>query len=233
MIDLIPSLTSIALIDSLSIIPLCIVFLVVLLAGPQPVVRSMALIAGIFVVYLACGVLVLFGLQQVFDQINAYALRLWTSPYTEELIFQIVVGAALMAFGWHLAERRAPSSDSAGVSTMTAPRAWLAGAGLTLAGLPGAVPYVAAIDLTLRTDLTFVERLALLGYYNIVFAAPLVAIVAIRLVFARRADRILGAIRRAIDRWVPRVIVGLLIVCGGVLVADGIGWFLGYPLIPV
>ncbi|MCP4382274.1 MAG: hypothetical protein GY798_12820 [Hyphomicrobiales bacterium] len=46
MADLVPGLTTIALLDSLSIIPLCIVFLAVLLVGTNPAGRSFALIAG-------------------------------------------------------------------------------------------------------------------------------------------------------------------------------------------
>lgn len=233
MLALVPSLTSIALLDSLSIIPLCIVFLAVLLAGQRPIFRSFALILGIFVVYFAVGALLLLGLQEVFDDINAYAMRLWQSPYTEELIAQIVIGALLVAVGWYLAVRRVRRAQEAVGSAMTAPQAWLAGAGLTIVGLPGAVPYVAAIDLALRTDLPSAERLLLIAYYNIMFVLPLAAIVCLRLVVGVRADPMIDAIRRFLDRWGPKLIVGLMLVLGVVLVVDGIGWFLGHPLIPI
>ena len=78
-------LTPIALLDSTSIIPLCIVLLVILLGGPSPLVRSTALLVGIFLTYAVCGLLILFGLQSVFDALNAYALRVWQNPNSEEL----------------------------------------------------------------------------------------------------------------------------------------------------
>ena len=71
------------------------------------------------------------------------------------------------------------------------------------------------------------------GYYNIVFVTPLVAIVALRLILGERSQRILDAVKRFFDSWGPRLIVALLLVFGVVLLVDGIGWFLGYPLIPV
>ncbi len=49
MIELLTILTPIGLLDSTSIIPLCIVFLVVLLTGPNPALKSFALILGIYV----------------------------------------------------------------------------------------------------------------------------------------------------------------------------------------
>lgn len=43
----------------------------------------------------------------------------------------------------------------------------------------------------------------------------------------------IDAIRRFLDRWGPKLIVGLMVALGTVLIIDGIGWFLGHPLIPV
>lgn len=233
MLALVPSLTTIALLDSLSIIPLCIVVLAILLSGPSPVVGSFAFIIGVCVTYFGVGVLVLLGLQEVFDAINAYAVRLWQSPYTEELVLQIVVGVGLIAFGWRLAARRAKPPTKSARDAMTAPQACLAGAGLTIAGLPGAVPYLAAIDLALRAELQLAERMWLIAYYNIAFAAPLAAIVGLRLASGGRGDALLETIRGFLDRWGSRLIVWLLLALGVVLVLDGLGWFLGYPLIPV
>ncbi len=233
MLALASSLALVALLDSLSIIPLCIVFLIVLLAGPHPVVRSSAFLFGVFVSYLAAGVLVMLGLQEIFDEVNAYLVRLWKSPYTEELLLQIVLGAVLVAFGWRLAIRRAKHAGEPTAEAMTARQAWLAGIGLTIAGLPGAVPYLAAIDMVLRTDLPSTQRLILITWYNVVFVAPLAGIVALRQAFGGGADSFIDAIRRFLDRWGPRLIVVLLLAFGIVLVADGIGWFLGHPLIPI
>jgi cytochrome c biogenesis protein CcdA len=233
MLASVPSLTSVALLDSMSFIPLCIAFLVVLLAGPRPALRSFALISGVFVAYFTAGALALLGLQEVFDDVNAYLFRMWKSPYTEELILQIAIGAALVVIGWRLVTRRARPAVEPIAETMTASKAWLTGVSLTIAGLPGAVPYLAAVDLLLRTDLPPTQRMLLVAFYNAVFVAPLAAVVAVRLAFGASADSLIDAIRRFLDRWGPKLIVGLMVALGTVLIIDGIGWFLGHPLIPV
>ena len=233
MTELLIVLTPIGLLDSTSMIPICIVILVVLLAGPRPLLSSSALIFGIFVTYVATGLLILLGLQSVFDEISAYTLRLWKNPETEELIFQVVIGAVLLAFGVRIAIARKGRTEQPVASDMTAAQAFLAGAGLTIVGLPGAVPYFAAIDLILRAEVTLLQRLLALGYYNIVFVTALAAIVALRLILGERSTGILDAVKRFFDIWGQRLIVALLVVLGVVLLADGIGWFLGHPLIPV
>lgn len=233
MSELVLVLTPIALLDSTSIIPLAIVLLVILLGGPSPLIRSAALLAGIFVTYLACGVLILFGLQSVFDAVNTYALKVWQDPNTEELIFQILIGLVLGALGLRMALKRGERAGKEAPAAMTTSQAFLAGAGMTIVGLPGAVPYLAAIDLILRGELTAGQDVIVLIVYNMVFLLPLVAIAAVSLALGERSKRLLDAIRGFFDTWGQRVIVVLMILLGAVLVADGVGWFLGAPLIPV
>ncbi len=233
MIELLTILFPIALLDSVSIVPLCIVVLVVLLAGPKPVLKSAAFILGIFVSYLACGVLVLLGLESVLDEVRAYTIRLWKSPETEELILQILIGIVLCAVGLRMALRgKKPTRQPVAIG-MTTLQALGAGAALTIVGLPGAVPYLAAIDLVLREHLSLSREIVVLAYYNVVFVAPLAAIVGLRRVLGDRSQRFLDGTRRFLDTWGQRIIVVLLIVLGTVLIADGIGWFFDYPLIPV
>ncbi len=134
MVELLMVLTPIGLLDSTSMIPLCIVILVVLLAGPSPLLRSSALIIGIFVIYVASGLLIFLGLQSVFDEISAYTLRLWKNPETEELIFQAVIGAVLLAFGVRIATARKSRTEKPVASDMTGIQALVAGAGITIVG---------------------------------------------------------------------------------------------------
>jgi len=233
MAELVLVLTPIALLDSTSIIPLCIVLLVILLGGPSPLFRSTALLAGIFVTYLACGLLVLFGLQSVFDAINAYALEVWKNPNTVELISQILIGFVLVVLGLRMARGRKQQTEKKAPTAVTASQAFVTGAGMTIVGLPGAVPYLAAIDLILRSDQTTGQAVMVLAVYNIVFVSPLAAIVALSLVLGERSQRLLHNIRGFFDRWGQRLIVSLMLVLGALLIMDGIGWVLGTPLIPV
>ncbi len=233
MVDLLLVLAPIALLDSTSIIPLTIVLLVMLLGGPSPLLRSAALLGGVFVTCVICGVLVLFGLQSVFDVINAYALRIWQHPKTEELIFQVLIGLVLVVFGVRIARARERSAENGPPAAMTAGRAFLAGAALTIVGLPGAVPYLAAIDLILRSDLRTSQAIFAIVFYNVVVVLPLAVIVLSQLMVGERSKPLIEGVRRFLDRWGQRVVVSLLLVLGALLAIDGIGWFLGHPLFPV
>lgn len=214
-------------------VPLCIVLLVMLLSGPDPKLRSLSLLAGIFVTYTACGLLILFGLQSVFEVVNAYVLRLWQSPSTEELLFQILIGLVLLVFGLKIAQTRRRRDQSPAASPMTVRAAFVAGAVLTLVGMPGAVPYIAAIDLILRSGVPPGQASAAIVFYNVVFIVPLLGIVALAAALGERSKQILESIKGFFDRWGKRLIVVLLLGLGLVLVIDGVGWFLGRPLIPV
>ena len=233
MADLILVLTPIALVDSTSIIPLCLVVLVILLGGPSPLFRSTALLTGVFMTYLVCGLLVLFGLQSVFDAIHVYALRVWQDPDTEELILQILIGLVLVVAGLRIVRAPERQTEERAPAEMTAGQAFLAGAGMTIVGLPGAVPYLAAINLILRSDQTIGQEVIVLVVYNIAFVAPLFAVVALRLLLGERSLPLLDVTRSFFDRWGQRLIVGVMLVLGAVLIVDGVGWFLGAPLIPV
>ena len=232
MAELLAILTPIGFLDSTTFVPLCIALLVTLLAGSRPVLHSAALILSIFVVYFVSGLLILLGLQSIFDEISARAARIWTDPETEELIFQILLGIALCVFGARIAARRR-KSDKKFATGMTLIQVLLAGAGLALVGLPGSVTYLAAIDLILRAELALAQESMALGFYNVVYVLPLAVIVFVRLALGERSQGVFDATKLFFDRWGQRVIVALLIVFGLILVVDGIGWLLGHPLIPV
>ena len=116
---------------------------------------------------------------------------------------------------------------------MTGRQAFTAGVGLTVVGMPGAVPYLGAINLILRDELAVAQALVALVFYNLLFVVPLVAIIVLREVMGARSQSLLDRVRALVDIWGKRIVISLLAALGAVLVADGIGWFLGHPLIPV
>ncbi|MEO1226329.1 MAG: GAP family protein [Pseudomonadota bacterium] len=226
-------LLPIALLDSTSIVPICIVPLIILLSGPNPVGRSAALLFGVFLIYVIVGLLILFGLRQAFDAIDAYVLRVWQHPNAEELIFEIIVGIVLVVLGVRMALHRRTEREKPTPSSMTGLQAFFAGVVMAIVGLPGAVPYLAAIDLIIRSNLSIAQSVVLIGLYNVVFVAPLIGIVVLRLALGDRSEAILDRTRSFLSRWGRRAVIFLMIAFGLIFVADGIGWFLGMPLIPV
>lgn len=224
-------LTPIALLDSASIIPISIAALVVVLAGPKPLLTSVSFVLGIFAINLTTGLLLLLTLDIAFDALHSYAVRLIDDPNTEEIIFQISIGLLLCAFGLRISKSRGRRRDEPTRSGLSPARAFLFGVGVTFLGVPGGLPYFAAIDLVLRAEVTSLQQVAAVSFYNVIFVSPLAAIIVIRQVLGVRGDEILGVVRRFIDKWGQRVVVSVLVGFGLILVIDGIGWFLGFPII--
>ncbi len=102
-----------------------------------------------------------------------------------------------------------------------------------MAGLPGSLPYFGAIDQILRADLPLPASLLALLFYNLVFVLPLASLALVRVLMPTQSEQIFRRVVLLSGRWGRRLIVGGLAVVGTVLGADAIGWFLGYPLLPV
>ncbi|MDG2306845.1 MAG: GAP family protein [Candidatus Binatia bacterium] len=226
-------LTSIALLDSTSIVPLCIAPLVALLAGKRPYLGAASLLLGIFVVYFGFGILVLLGLGAVSDQLNGWVESLWRAPETSEIWLQIAIGLILLVFGYRMANARQSRGERGATLVMSPLQGFTLGAGLTLVGLPGAVPFFAAADQILQADLSIAGGIGALLYYNAVFLFPLCMIPLIRFVFPTQSEAIFARIARFFDVWGRGLIIALLILLGAILTIDGVGWLLGTPLIPV
>ncbi len=233
MIGLTFILFAIALVDSTSMIPIGLFPLAAILGGRKPVIGALSFIAGIFLVYTLSGVLLLLGFDLVFEIIGPSISRWWNQPNIVELGLQIVVGTLLVVYG--LRQYRLPeisaSSDSA--KPVSPVGAFTLGASLTVIGIPGAVPYFGAIERILRADLSFMASMGALIFYNFVFVLPFFVLFLLRILMPNQSKSIFGSISLLINRWSKPAIVGGFIILGIVLIADSIGWFLGYPLLPV
>jgi hypothetical protein len=111
LVQLLLVLSPIALFDSTSITPLCIVPLMILLGGAKPLRRSFAFLAGISITYLICSLLVLFGLQSVFTPLSEFLNERLKNPQTIDLLLQIAIGLAMLFFGSRMADVRESEDD--------------------------------------------------------------------------------------------------------------------------
>lgn len=231
--ELILILTPISLIDSTSVIPFALVVLSVLLGGRRPYLSSTMFLLGLVAACFPAGVLLVVGLGSIFDKVGEYLIWKLNNPGTLFLALQIVVGVVMIVFGYRMAvARRERAQRKEPEAGMSPPRAFLLGAGAMLAGLWGALPYFAAVDQILRADLPLTGVLGALLYYNLVFIAPLAALVVLRAVVGERANSVFAAINRFFEVWGRRVLMLLLLALGIALVADGIGFLMGHPLLP-
>ncbi len=233
MSELLIILTPIALIDSTSIVPLSLVPLAVLFTSRRPLAGTAAFLSGLFVSYLLGGIIIYFGLGAVIESVNRTAEQIWKHPDTIDLILQILIGLGLLLVVVRMAMKTSDGTAKAQQPSITPAQAFWLAVTLNVVGLPGAVPYFAAIDQMLRADLAPHSTFLAIAYYCMIFVLPLVALVLLRQAIPRLADRVFGSLSRAADTWGRRAFLTLLLALGMVMILDGLGWFLGQPLINI
>jgi cytochrome c biogenesis protein CcdA len=232
--ELLLVLTPIALVDSTSMLPLGIPVLVAMLGARGGERSCAAFLAGIFAVYFPFGVVLAVGFGAVLDRIQDDVQR-WAStpPGALDLGIQLMIGLTLLAFGWKLAVAREKRKERAPAKPLLPSASFSLGAGLMLVGMPGAVPYFAAVDQLLRADVSVTGGVLAMLFYNAVFLLPLAAVPVLRILLRERSQPIFDAVNRFLEIWGRRIVTAILLGLGGVLVADAVGWFLGRPVLPV
>jgi cytochrome c biogenesis protein CcdA len=230
--ELITTLTTIALLDSTSMITVATVPMIMILSSDRPVLVSASFIVGTFVTYFAMSVLVFMGLDSLIDAASGRLAQWWENPRTICLYAQIAIGAAMLIIASTMMQpgRKPPERQLKSISPASV---FVFAALLVVIGIPGAIPLFAAIDLLIREDTSDTTAVFTLLYYNVIFVLPLVAMVIIRIVMGDRSNRVFEAISDFLTVWGKRLVIVVLLVLGLALIADGIGWLAGRAFIPI
>jgi hypothetical protein len=229
MITLIFILIAIALVDSTSMIPISLLPLATILGGKHPIAGGLFFIFGIFLVYSLSGMLLLFFFNQAFEVISPSISRWWNQPNTAELIFQLIIGVALLIYAWKQYRRPQIPMKNYSTESISPTLAFTYGASLTVIGVPGAIPYFGAIEQIIRADLNYIASISTLIIYNIVFVAPFFALILIRMLAPNQSEYVFGSISLMFKRLSKPAIVSCFVILGTLLAADSISWLLGYP----
>jgi cytochrome c biogenesis protein CcdA len=154
----------IALVDSIN--PSALAMTSYLLVRPDPWRIVAAYIAGIFVLYLGAGLVVVFVFGRTIDRI----IDQLSSP-TISYVIEAVVGIVALVFALRRprAERRAGPSAPAG---LTPRRAFVLGLTITAIEATTALPYLGALGAISRAGVPPPATVVLLVAYNLVFIAP-------------------------------------------------------------
>lgn len=230
--DILAILAPIALLDGLSIVPVGILPMAVFLASQRPYRTGLTFLWGIVLPYFGFGVLIAVGLGWVMTAAGNWFDRFYTDPTNVELVAQIVIGAAALAFGIRML-RGTGSSRQAAVPEASPGDAFALGAGTSVIGLPGALPYFAAIDQILRADLSSGSSVAALLCYNAILVAPLLLMIVLHAAIGPGSRALFERLGELALNWGPRAFAVLLVALGAVLVIDGTSFlFWNAPLLP-
>jgi cytochrome c biogenesis protein CcdA len=235
MFELLLTLTPISLLDSMSAVPVAVIPLAIILNGRQPLLGSLGFISGGFITYFLFGILLLMGIDTFIDKYaEMFISYVKSEPNCVELVIQIVLGFAMIYFATQFS-KKAPQDSNIKTkeyqADITPLQAFTLSATINIIGMWGALPYFAAIAQILKANLETAPMIGTLFYYNAIFALPLFGFIILRAVMGDRAQGILDAITRFFTHWGKQIILISLYILGPLLIADGIGWFFGYPIL--
>lgn len=192
------TLVGIALFDSLN--PSLFLAQFYLIATPKPVPRLVSYIAGVLSVNFVGGLLLLGGAQAL---ITSFLQNLGG-----EVLYgaQLALGLALLLYGMGFRATREVSDEPKKPRSLRPAHTFVLGMAVMLNEITTALPYFIAIERVSRAQLSVFSDLLALVLYNLVFALPLLAFLALFVVYRQRFAAQLEQLSRVVRVWTPRVI---------------------------
>jgi cytochrome c biogenesis protein CcdA len=174
-----------------------------------------AFTAGVFGVYLLGGIVLTLGPARALPH---------PGPHGRHLV-EVGLGVALLVFAAALWVARGLVAHHLAHSQNRVGRApFLLGAGIMAVELPTAFPYFAAIAAIAASGRSRTEEIALLVLFNVLFVAPLLAMIALRGLAGERGRQSLDSLRMWLDRRAPVFLPALIFVIAvALLLVGGIG----------
>jgi cytochrome c biogenesis protein CcdA len=171
---------------------------------------------GVFAVSLAGGVILTFGPGKLLvDAVPRPGdeLKHWIEIALG--VVALIAAAVLWRIRSRLSGRAHQKEHQVGRSSL------LLGAGIMLVELPTALPYFAVIAALVESEVSRLAQLLLLVLFNVIFVAPLVVILGVRLLASDDAVARLEQLRAALHRRMGVLIPAAVALVGVVLIVVG------------
>jgi threonine/homoserine/homoserine lactone efflux protein len=197
--------------------PVLFAFMVYAAGSSRPVLTSSAMLLGHTVTYFSFGIVLSLGLERI-------AARL-ANPRFLDFVIEVVLGVILLwlALRTRKDTGKRPEEETPEFSPWDAFRF---GALVNVIGIPFAVPYFAAIDQFLKSDLNTGGVLLALLAYNLVYALPFLMVPVLSAVMGERSKPLLARVNAVMERISSFLMPLMLGLVGLALLADSITYFL-------
>lgn len=240
LVDLLVIIIPIAVFDMVMTMPTNGIVLLTQFGASYPVPRALLYAAGFFSAAFGVGLLLALPFDWVFDLAANLLREFLINRGTFVYALQLIIGLALISGSERVYRRLRqqmidhPPGTNPEYPTAHGRNLWgsfALGFGLSLAGMPSAFTYFAAIDQILKAQPPLLRIVVLLLIYNLIVIAPLLIVVAVFIVSGMAGQRLLqrgSQIALWLGGWAMRV---LLIIIGIILTLDALAFFLEVPLI--
>ena len=218
------SLIGIAMLDALN--PSIILLTLFLLSTRNPIKRTVAYIAGVFLTSWTLGLFVYFGLGAAFLVIVSNVLNAsawWV--YGLELVAAIILiyVSVTMSTSIDTKLKKQPKNID--------PKATFAlGVGATFIEFSTAAPYLAAIALLTKAEPSAFYVVTSLGIYNVIYIGIPLIFLGIYLAKRDKARPVLENLNNIVSHYMKKVAKVLFFLLGIILLADFVAYLFGSPI---
>ncbi len=195
--------------------PVLFTFMVYAAGSKRPVAASSSMLLGHTVAYIASGVFLAFTIEKLANRL--------ANPLFIDFVIEFVIACALFWLVLHTRTDKGKRPDEQ-TPEFTVWKAFAFGAVVNVIGIPFAVPYFAAIDQLLKSDLDTVGVVNGLVIYNIAYALPFMLIPVLTAVMGDKSKPILARVNGVMEKASDVILPLLFLMIGLALLLDSV-WF--------
>jgi len=195
--------------------PVLFTFMVYAAGSKRPVIVSSAMLLGHTAAYMTSGVILAYSIEKL-------SARL-ANPQSIDFVIEFIIACALL---WLVMRTRTDKGKRPDENTpeFTLWKAFAFGAVINIIGIPFAVPYFAAIDQLLKSDLDTMGVVTGLAIYNAAYALPFLLIPLLTAILGDRSKPILARVNGFMEKAGDIIMPLLLLAIGLALLLDSV-WF--------
>jgi cytochrome c biogenesis protein CcdA len=196
------------------------------LGSKRPLLNANAVLFGWLSLYFIAGIILALSLESISEFL--------ANPRPIDFYIEIVVGVLLIWLALRCFKKEDPrkkEKDYGEADSLKTSSAFWIGASINLIGMPFAIPYFAAIDQILKTDLEWFPAVMALLIYNLLYILPFTLLILIRSVYKEKSDHLFASINEKMEKLGNIILPLMLFAIGGILIVDAIKYFVtGEPL---
>jgi small neutral amino acid transporter SnatA (MarC family) len=206
--------------------PVLLAAVVFALGSKRPLLNANAVLFGWLTLYFIAGIILALGLESISEFLaNPRPIDF----YIETVVGMLLVWLALRCFKKE--DPRKKEKELGDADNLKTSSAFWIGASINLFGLPFAIPYFAAIDQILKTDMEWFPAVIALLIYNLLYILPFGLLIVVRYFYKEKSDQLFALINEKMEKVGNIILPLLLFLIGGALLADAIKYFItGEPL---
>jgi len=206
--------------------PVLLAAVVFALGSKRPLLNANAVLFGWLALYFIAGIILALGLESISEFL--------ANPRPIDFYIETVVGILLIWLALRCFKKEDPrkkEKELGDADNLKTSSAFWIGASINLIGLPFAIPYFAALDQILKSDLNWLPAVIALLIYNLLYILPFFILIIIRYIYKEKSDQLFATINEKMEKLGNIILPLLIFLIGGILIADAIKYFItGEPL---